>query len=189
MKIKNAAAKVAVIAAVLLGLMVGRASATHEPIPGIDIIVRKTPGGLAMHATTDKSGKFAFNNLGVGTYELSVNVPQTKASINTSRGNIKHTSRIAENGVEVCNVSVTLGTGRPEPVTIEIRKDGGKITGTVVRADAATKSGARAQVLENGVSVASYRDAATKSGARPAQGTSKKAADVNNAMDAVSTTR
>ena len=117
-----------------------------------------------------------------------MNVPQPKALISTSRSNIKHTSRTV-NGLEVYDVSVALGTGRPEPVTIEIRKDGGKITGTVVRADAATKSGARAQVLENGVSVASYRDAATKSGARPAQGTSKKAADVNNAMDAVSTTR
>ena len=129
MKIKNAAAKVAVIAAVLLGLMEGRASAASDPIPGIDIIVRKTPGGLAMHATTDKSGKFAFDNLKAGTYELSVNVPQTKGSISTSRSNIKHTSRIAENGVEVCNVSVTLGTGRPEPVKITITKDGGKITG------------------------------------------------------------
>ena len=54
MKITFAAAKVAVIAAVLLGLMEGRASASSEPIPGIDIIVRKNPGSVAVHATTDK---------------------------------------------------------------------------------------------------------------------------------------
>ena len=55
---------------------------------------KNPPGPLALHATTDKAGKFAFDNLKAGTYELSVNnVPQTKSSINTSRSNIKHTLR------------------------------------------------------------------------------------------------
>ena len=129
MKITHAAAKVAVIAAVLLGLMEGRASAISDPIPGIDIIVRKTPGSVAVHATTDKSGKFAFDNLKAGTYELQVVVPQTKSSISTSRSNIKHTLSTTASGVEVFNVSVTLGTGQPAPVEIKITKDGGKIAG------------------------------------------------------------
>ena len=132
MKIKNAAAKVAVIAAVLLGLMAGRASATHEPIPGIDIIVRKNPPGpLALHATTDKAGHFAFNNLGVGTYELEVVRRQMKASISTSRTNIKHTLSTTASGGEVHSVLVELGTERPGTVKITINKDGGKITGDV----------------------------------------------------------
>ena len=129
MKIKHAAAKVAVIAAVLLGLMEGSAPAVSDPIPGIDIIVRKTPGSEIIKATTDKAGHFAFNNLGVGTYELQVVMRQTKASINTSRSNIKHTSRTVENGVEVHSVLIALGTERPGTVKITITKDGGKITG------------------------------------------------------------
>ena len=167
MKTTLAAAKVAFIAAVLLGLMQGRASAAGTPIQGIPVGLDHDPGGsIAAKTTTGEDGKFVFANLKAGKYKLSVNVPQTKASISTSRSNIKHTSRIAENGVEVCNVSITLGTGRPEPVTIELTKDGGKITGMVVRADAPTKSGAT-----------------------PAQRTSKGAADPNHAMDIPSTTR
>jgi hypothetical protein len=130
MKITHAAAKVAVIAAVLLGLLEGSASATNDPIPGVDIIVRKNPGGIVTHATTDKAGNFAFNNLAVGTYQLQVTVPQTKA-ISTSRSNIKKPGRTMENGVEVFNVSVMAGTGQPAPVEIVINKPGGKIVGKV----------------------------------------------------------
>ena len=150
MKITHAAAKVAVIAAVLLGLMEGRASAASDPIPGIDIIVRKHPdsGGSVMHATTDKSGKFAFDNLKAGTYELSVNVPQTKSSINTSRSNIKHTLSTTASGVEV---SVALGTGQPAPVEIKITKDGGKITGIVVDGDVKSSDASKKATKATGV--------------------------------------
>ena len=131
MKITHAAAKVAVLAAVFLGLVEGGALATNEPIPGIDIIVKKNPGGIVTHATTDKAGKFSFNNLAVGTYELQVTVPQTKSTTNTSRSNIKKPGRTVQNGSEVFDVAVTAGTGQPAPVTIVIAKEGGKITGAV----------------------------------------------------------
>ena len=165
MKTTLAAAKVAFIAAVLLGLMQGRASAAGTPIQGIPVGLDHDPGGsIAAKTTTGEDGKFVFANLKAGKYKLSVNVPQTKASISTSRSNIKHLPK--EKGADVVEVSVTLGTGRPEPVEIKITKDGGKITGVVTRADAPTKSGAT-----------------------PAQRTSKGAADVNTSMDDVSTTR
>ena len=166
MKITHAAAKVAVIVTVLLGLLGGSAAAATNPIPGVDVVVRKKPGGKAMQAPSDSGGKFVFNNLPAGKYELSVTMPQTRAAVNTSRSNIKHPNLRVENGTQVADVAITLGTGQPEPVEIEITKDGGNITGTVARAEATTNSEAK-----------------------PEQGTPKKAADVKPIMDDISTTR
>lgn len=134
MKIRLAAIGIAVIAAAIFGLLGGSASAINDPIPGVDIIVRKNPGGKAVQAKTDKNGKFVFANLGAGTYLLSVKMPQTKA-ISTSRSNIKHPSRSMENGVEVVDVSIALGKDQPAPVEIAITKNGGQIIGTVTRAE------------------------------------------------------
>ena len=166
MKITHAAAKVAVFAAVFLGLLAGSSSAAEDPIPGVDVVVRKKPGGKAMPTTSDSGGKFVFNNLSAGKYELSVTMPQTRALINTSRSNIRHPNLRVVDGAEVADVAITLGTGQPEPVEIEITKDGGKITGTVARAEAATNSEAK-----------------------PEQGTPKKAAELKPIMDGISTTR
>jgi hypothetical protein len=136
MKIKFAAATgVAVIAVVIFGLLGSSASATNEPIPGVDIIVKKNPGGKAKKDTTGKDGKFVFANLEAGKYLLSVKMPQTKTVVNTSHSNIRHPGRSMENGVEVVNVSNTLGRDQPAPVEIEITKNGAKIIGTVTRAE------------------------------------------------------
>ena len=43
-----------------------------KPIPGIDIIVRKKPGGTPSRTTTDAGGAFAFANLEPGEYELAL---------------------------------------------------------------------------------------------------------------------
>ncbi len=135
MKIKLATATVAIIAAVILGLLGGSAQAIDNPIPGVDIIVKKHPGGVAIHAMTDKDGKFVFTNLAAGTYQLSVKMPQTRALINISHSNIRHPGRSMENGVEVVNVSIELGKEQPAPVEIEITKNGGTIKGMVTRAE------------------------------------------------------
>jgi hypothetical protein len=138
MTIRLAAATVAVIATVILGLLGGSASiaqSINNPIPGVDIIVKKIPGGNPKPATTGKDGKFVFANLGAGKYLLSVKMPQTKALINTTHSNIRHPGRSMENGVEVFNVSIELGREQPAPVEIEITKNGGKIIGTVTRAE------------------------------------------------------
>ena len=166
MKITHAAAKVAVIAAVLLGFSAGDAWAGTEPVPGVDVVVHSHPSKITKTATSDSGGKFVFNNLPAGKYELSVTMPQTRAAVNTSRSNIRHPNLRVVDGAEVADVAITLGTGQPEPVEIEITKDGGKITGTVARAEAATNSEAK-----------------------PEQGTPKKAADLKPIMDGISTTR
>ena len=150
MKITLAAARVTVIAAVLIGFMEGRASAaTATPVPGVSIIVKRQgplfmgqpPKSIAM--VSNQAGRFgsADANLGPGKWLLSVKFPK-KAS-GTGRSSIKLDGRPMDNGqgVAVFTVSVTLGTGEPEPLEIEIPKGGGIIRGIVTRADEPTKGG------------------------------------------------
>ena len=62
----------AALAAVALTLAATAAMATVAPIPGVDIIVRKKPGGLAVVvATTDAKGKFSARVAAPGNYTLS----------------------------------------------------------------------------------------------------------------------
>ena len=137
MKIPFTAARVAVIAALFLGLFAGSASA-GDPIPGLDVKLGKNPGGQGIHATTDSSGHFVFENLAAGTYTLAAAAPQTRVQINTTRSNIKHPGVSVTNGVQVVTVSVEIGTGSAS-AEIEITSAKGKITGTVNRATATKK--------------------------------------------------
>ena len=140
MNIKHTAATIAAIAAIFLGVFTDAAQAIDDPIPGVDIIVKKNPGGIAMHATTDKAGSFVFDNLGAGTYVLSVSAPQTKTAISTSRSNIKHPSISVVGGVQVATVSVELGA-QAASVEVEITAAKGKIIGTVSRAKVPEQGG------------------------------------------------
>jgi len=55
------------------------ALATSEPIPGIDVIVRKTPGGVAAKVLPNRDGTFQFSNLPPGHYDLCITGQPCKA--------------------------------------------------------------------------------------------------------------
>jgi len=62
----------AALAVLALVLAATGAMASETPIPGVDIIVRKKPGGSAIVvATTDASGKFTARLAEPGNYSLS----------------------------------------------------------------------------------------------------------------------
>ena len=42
-----------------------------NPIPGVDIIVRREPGGIAIQVKTGADGTYKFTRLAPGTYDLS----------------------------------------------------------------------------------------------------------------------
>jgi hypothetical protein len=119
MKITFAAAKVAVIAAALLGLFAGSALATAgTPVQGIPIGLDHDPGGnLAAKTTTGRDGKFVFANLEVGTYTLSAKSPTRTANIKFS-------------GLKVVNGDVSSSTGAS--AKIKITKKGGRISGMII---------------------------------------------------------
>lgn len=79
MKTTSTAVKFMAIAAVFIGLFASHAFAANTPIPGIDIVVRKQPGGSALKATTDKEGRATFSKLEPGSYTVSI--PDTSAAI------------------------------------------------------------------------------------------------------------
>ena len=59
-----------------LGQDFSYARGSGDPIPGIDIIIEKTPGGTPHHeATTDLTGNFNFGNLDDGSYTVFVDIP------------------------------------------------------------------------------------------------------------------
>lgn len=46
------------------------------PIPGLNIIVKKNPGGIiAFNGTSDKAGKFSSKRLAAGTYTIHFSMP------------------------------------------------------------------------------------------------------------------
>ena len=143
MKLTLTATRVALLAALFLGLFAGHASAQDRqtsPIPGVDIIVKKKPHGGAMHVTPGKTGTFVFEHLAAGQYTLSVEPPpsQNKISINTTRSNIKHPITTVVGGVQVVTVTVQAGT-QPASTDIDITAAQGKITGTVTSAPIAAE--------------------------------------------------
>lgn len=137
--------KIATMAIAFFCLLPSSVFATNDPIPGVDIIVRKKPGGSAIKATTDMDGNFTFAKLEPGKYVLTVNASQNKAAINTTRSNIRRPSISTVAGVEVVTVPITLGADIPQSVEIEITKTGAKITGNVSRAGAPTASGTKSK--------------------------------------------
>ena len=45
--------------------------AMAEEIPGVDVIVRKKPGGIAIQVKTGADGTYKFTGLAPGTYDLA----------------------------------------------------------------------------------------------------------------------
>ena len=93
----------AALAALALSFSMTAAMAASDPIPGVDIIVRKNPGGLAVVvATTDAKGKFSARVAEPGNYALSTAChPKTTC--------LGYTGTVT--------FTVTLGP-TPEPITI-----------------------------------------------------------------------
>jgi len=56
--------------------------ATNNPIPGVDIIVKKKPGGIAFTGTTGRDGKFSCK-LEKGSYELTLSYDQIKRALSS----------------------------------------------------------------------------------------------------------
>ena len=63
----------AVFGVVLFGFgFANFAMASNNPIPGVDIIVRSKPGGIAIQVKTGADGTYKFTRLAPGTYDLLI---------------------------------------------------------------------------------------------------------------------
>jgi len=69
----GAAAQAAVpTIAVGLALALSSSAAMADIIPGVDIIVRKKPGGIALKVKTGADGTYKFTGLASGNYDLII---------------------------------------------------------------------------------------------------------------------
>lgn len=92
------------------------ALAAINPIPGVDVIVKKNPGGTAFTVKTDKNGRFTVSGLTPGEYDFIWNIQAktSRAPINTTRSNIKRPSisvaNHASNGTQQVTLMIQAGT-------------------------------------------------------------------------------
>lgn len=85
-KAKPASAALALLVGLALLLPGMAALATSNPIPGVDIIVKKNPGpSMAVTVPTDADGAYQFKGLAPGKYDLSV-TGQPVQTINVDKG-------------------------------------------------------------------------------------------------------
>jgi hypothetical protein len=71
-KTRFSSAALALIVGLALAFSGSAALAIGEPIPGIDIVVKKNPGGIPVTAPTETDGAYQFKGLAPGKYDLSV---------------------------------------------------------------------------------------------------------------------
>jgi len=62
----------AALACAVLAIMGTAALAANNPIPGVDIVVKKHPGGNSLTATTDANGQVVLKGLEPGDYEVDI---------------------------------------------------------------------------------------------------------------------
>ena len=62
---------IALAAALSVFPLAGQAVATEDPIPLIDVVVKKTPPGNAFTARTNSNGYLVFKSLAAGTYVVN----------------------------------------------------------------------------------------------------------------------
>jgi hypothetical protein len=65
-------APIAVVGTAALVATTTSAFAIGEPIPGIDIVVKKNPGPIVVRTQTDARGNFKLGNLAPGRYEIEL---------------------------------------------------------------------------------------------------------------------
>ena len=124
-KIRSSAA-LAVAVGLALGFVGPSAMAqnNNNPIPGVDIIVRKNPGGIAVSAPTSKDGSYEFTGLEPGQYDLTVGGQRVEQAITVGaeRG---LTGMLKRN--DDGTASITVGKGAPVVLRGQIASWGGGI--------------------------------------------------------------
>jgi hypothetical protein len=125
-----AATRFAILATVFSAVCAG-AWAIENSMPGVDVIVKKNPGGT-LKVKTDSAGKFSFSNLEKGTYTLTVGKPaQPSKALGAPFKSTTTVTLRTVNGTEQANVAVKLGPDAPAPTEVVISVASGSISGTV----------------------------------------------------------
>jgi len=110
---------------------------SNDPIPGIDVIVKKRPGNISYSDITDKRGKFVIKKIEMGKYNMQF---MKKGSLGTPN-NIKEAyypfyimldigNTVAVNGKHI-NTSKKIKVTADTIIEIIISQDKSTISGTL----------------------------------------------------------
>ena len=133
--------------AVFFGLGVTSAQAQMgDPVPGLDLSLQSIPGGVIATTTTDKDGRFNFDDLCPGEYVLRIVPPQFQAKAENYNSSRSNTSTSIDDGVEGHDVSIELQMDKRlmsaeyEDITILISSGHlGRVTGQITLQPVATE--------------------------------------------------
>jgi len=132
-----------VAGSVCLGLLVSTASAQVTPLSTVNVNLSK--GDLTIMKITGRDGRFTFDKLNPGKYQLSIIFGNGKQPDNIGSLETKRQST-TNDGVQVDDVSFTFGLGKESkplaPVDIEITAKQGRVTGLISRDMGVGKSNA-----------------------------------------------
>ena len=117
-------------------LFAGNLFATNEPIPGVDIIVKKNPGGIAVANThTDKEGKFSFTAKEKGNYDITITYADIVKALNKIPANKDvrpdnyAITLVLSDGSKTTRYTITKTS---KPIMLTIAKDAGVVVSGVV---------------------------------------------------------
>lgn len=113
------------------------------PIPGINIIMKKNPGAIAVaNSSSDSKGKFSFNNLEEGIYDITISYNEIIKTVcqieknNTSEKNIyEFTLTLDGTGVIIKDSKTPaklLITNQTGVISISIPKGGVSVSGALI---------------------------------------------------------
>ena len=107
-----------------------------DPIPGVDIVVKKNPGGIAFNGQTGRDGKFACK-LEEGNYELKLSYDQIKGILSgidknfaSNPGSYIFTLLLGQMPNVKAPSKVLINKGAI-PISISVAKGGGTLNGTL----------------------------------------------------------
>jgi hypothetical protein len=106
----------AAVLAVALALAGSAVAGPGDPIPGIDVVVKKQPAGAALvAATTDKAGRFTVRVAEPGSYTLTAacraapRCPETVIVLNGLSSRMSANEAVASGALKTVSFSVTPG--------------------------------------------------------------------------------
>jgi len=64
---------------------------SDDPIPGVDVIVRKKPSGVPLHVRTDGAGSFSLDDLAPGEYAIEIDGSSLEPQLTRPAGRVRRT--------------------------------------------------------------------------------------------------
>ena len=131
-------------AVVVVCAPLAQAYATIDPIPGIDIVVRKNPGGVIVARTqTNAKGTFVLKELAPGEYTVELDGKSLVAAVGRLNPSAKPKSSVAVGDVNADGRADTIKIELKEVLVSSYQTSGGTARAPQTHLDKATAKGVR----------------------------------------------